>query len=74
MPFVGCTNGPAGASFVLDGEETAMSMPSLKNYAAALFAVFLMGQSVAAHAQLPDFTPLVEAASPAVVNLSLIHI
>ncbi|SHL64217.1 DegQ family serine endoprotease [Phytopseudomonas punonensis] len=47
-----------------------MSMPSLKNYAAALFAVFLMGQSVAAHAQLPDFTPLVEAASPAVVNIS----
>ena len=47
-----------------------MSMPSLKNYAAALFAVFLMGQSVIAHAQLPDFTPLVEAASPAVVNIS----
>jgi len=47
-----------------------MSMPSLKTYAAALFAVFMMAQSVAAHAQLPDFTPLVEAASPAVVNIS----
>ncbi|TBU95700.1 DegQ family serine endoprotease [Phytopseudomonas dryadis] len=45
-------------------------MPSLKSYAAAIFAVFLLGQSLAAHAQLPDFTPLVEAASPAVVNIS----
>ena len=45
-------------------------MPSLKSYAAAILAVFLLGQSVAAHAQLPDFTPLVEAASPAVVNIS----
>lgn len=33
-------------------------------------AVALLVQAVAAHAQLPDFTPLVEAASPAVVNIS----
>lgn len=45
-------------------------MPNLKSFAAAIFAAFLLGQSVAAHAQLPDFTPLVEAASPAVVNIS----
>jgi serine protease Do len=55
------------ALFVLYGE---VSMLSLKSFAAALFAAFLLGQSVVAYAQLPDFTPLVEAASPAVVNIS----
>lgn len=32
--------------------------------------IVLLGQAFAAHAQLPDFTPLVEQASPAVVNIS----
>lgn len=32
--------------------------------------VVLMGQALVAHAQLPDFTPLVKSASPAVVNIS----
>lgn len=33
-------------------------------------ALLLLGQMTAAHAQLPDFTSLVEDASPAVVNIS----
>lgn len=33
-------------------------------------ALLLLGQMAAAHAQLPDFTSLVEDASPAVVNIS----
>ncbi len=32
--------------------------------------VALLGQALVAHAQLPDFTPLVKEASPAVVNIS----
>ncbi len=47
-----------------------MSMPSLKLCFSSLFAVLLWGQAVAAQAQLPDFTELVEEASPAVVNIS----
>ncbi len=45
-------------------------MPKLKLYVASLFAVLLWGQAVVAQAQLPDFTELVEEASPAVVNIS----
>ena len=45
-------------------------MLSLKSGLSAFFALFLLGQTVAAHAELPDFTPLVEAAAPAVVNIS----
>lgn len=37
---------------------------------AFLVALFCLGQAALANAQLPDFTPLVESASPAVVNIS----
>lgn len=37
---------------------------------AFLAALFCLGQVALANAQLPDFTPLVESASPAVVNIS----
>jgi serine protease Do len=47
-----------------------MSMPSLKQIFSALLAVLLLGQVVAAQADLPEFTELVEQASPAVVNIS----
>jgi serine protease Do len=47
-----------------------MSMPGLKFSVAALFALLVMGQSLVAQASLPDFTELVEQASPAVVNIS----
>lgn len=33
-------------------------------------ALFFLGQVATANAQLPDFTPLVESASPAIVNIS----
>ncbi len=45
-------------------------MLSLKSGLSAFLTLFLLGQSVAAHAELPDFTTLVEAAAPAVVNIS----
>ncbi|HBX55036.1 MAG TPA: serine peptidase, partial [Pseudomonas sp.] len=45
-------------------------MPSLKLSFSALFAVLLLGQAAVAQANLPDFTELVEDASPAVVNIS----
>lgn len=41
-----------------------------KNFLAALAGLALFGQTLVAHADLPDFTPLVEDASPAVVNIS----
>ncbi|MBS5838948.1 MAG: DegQ family serine endoprotease [Pseudomonas sp.] len=52
-----------------------MSMPRLKNYLPIFAAVMMLGQAVPALAdapvvQLPDFTQLVEQASPAVVNIS----
>uniref|UniRef100_UPI0030DC270C DegQ family serine endoprotease n=2 Tax=Pseudomonas sp. EA_35y_Pfl2_R5 TaxID=3088690 RepID=UPI0030DC270C len=47
-----------------------MSKPGLKSSLSALFAVLLMGQALVAQASLPDFTELVEQASPAVVNIS----
>lgn len=47
-----------------------MSKPSLKSTFTALCAVLLMGQALSAYANLPDFTELVEQASPAVVNIS----
>ena len=47
-----------------------MSKPSLKSIFTALCAVLLMGQAFYAQANLPDFTELVEQASPAVVNIS----
>ncbi|MDZ7889581.1 MAG: DegQ family serine endoprotease [Pseudomonas sp.] len=45
-------------------------MLKFKSYCATLVAVLLMSQALVANAQLPDFTGLVEAASPAVVNIS----
>lgn len=45
-------------------------MLKFKSYRATLLAVLLMSQALVARAQLPDFTGLVEAASPAVVNIS----
>ena len=45
-------------------------MLKFKTYCATLVAVLLMSQAMVANAQLPDFTGLVEAASPAVVNIS----
>lgn len=47
-----------------------MSKLGLKSSFTALFAVLLMGQALFAQASLPDFTELVEQASPAVVNIS----
>ncbi|MCQ4318872.1 DegQ family serine endoprotease [Stutzerimonas stutzeri] len=41
-----------------------------RNFLAAVAGVALFGQTLIAHADLPDFTPLVEDASPAVVNIS----
>ena len=45
-------------------------MLKLKSYSAAVAAIILMSQSLLARAELPDFTKMVEAASPAVVNIS----
>ena len=47
-------------------------MPRLKTYLPIFAAVMMLGQAVPAlaEAQLPDFTQLVEQASPAVVNIS----
>ncbi|MGE8361367.1 DegQ family serine endoprotease [Pseudomonas sp.] len=45
-------------------------MPSLKRSFILLFATLMLGQAVSAQADLPDFTQLVEEASPAVVNIS----
>ncbi|MGK9067348.1 DegQ family serine endoprotease [Stutzerimonas chloritidismutans] len=39
-------------------------------FLAVVTGVALFGQTLVAHADLPDFTPLVEDASPAVVNIS----
>ncbi len=47
-----------------------MSMPSLKRSFSTLLAILLLGVAASVHAQLPDFTGLVEQASPAVVNIS----
>jgi serine protease Do len=47
-----------------------MLMPSLKKSCSALLALVLLGQVMVAQANLPDFTELVEKASPAVVNIS----
>ncbi|MCW2270018.1 putative periplasmic serine endoprotease DegP-like precursor [compost metagenome] len=48
-----------------------MSIPRLKTYLSLFAAVFMLGQVVTAQAEaLPDFTTLVEQASPAVVNIS----
>lgn len=41
-----------------------------KSFAPFLAGVLLLGQSLFVQAQLPEFTALVEAASPAVVNIS----
>src|SRR3990167_458909 len=45
-------------------------MLKLKTYSCAVAAVLLMSQALLARADLPDFTKMVEAASPAVVNIS----
>ncbi len=48
-----------------------MSIPRLKSYLTLFAAVLMLGQVVTAQAEaLPDFTTLVEQASPAVVNIS----
>ncbi|MDF3931491.1 DegQ family serine endoprotease [Pseudomonas citronellolis] len=45
-------------------------MQTLKRSMAAMVALLALSLSVAARAELPDFTTLVEKASPAVVNIS----
>lgn len=45
-------------------------MLSMKSCMSAVAALLLLGQTLVARAELPDFTPLVEQASPAVVNIS----
>ncbi|MFZ5937103.1 serine peptidase [Pseudomonas putida] len=49
-----------------------MSIPRLKSYLTMFAAVLMLGQVLSAQADeaLPDFTTLVEQASPAVVNIS----
>lgn len=48
-----------------------MSIPRLKSYLSIFATVLVLGQAVTAQAaDLPDFTQLVEQASPAVVNIS----
>ncbi|MDB5984616.1 MAG: peptidase chymotrypsin:PDZ/DHR/GLGF [Pseudomonas sp.] len=48
-----------------------MLIPRLKSYLSIVAAVLMLGQMAAAQAEaLPDFTGLVEQASPAVVNIS----
>ncbi|MGY2292145.1 DegQ family serine endoprotease [Pseudomonas sp. SDO528_S397] len=48
-----------------------MSIPRLKSYLSIIATVLVLGQAVSAQAaELPDFTQLVEQASPAVVNIS----
>ncbi|MBC3468539.1 DegQ family serine endoprotease [Pseudomonas sp. RW10S2] len=49
-----------------------MSIPRLKTYLSMFAAVLMLGQVLNAQAEeaLPDFTTLVEQASPAVVNIS----
>ena len=48
-----------------------MSIPRLKSYLSIFATVLVLGQAVAAQAvELPDFTQLVEQASPEVVNIS----
>ena len=48
-----------------------MSIPRLKSYLSIVAAVVMLGQVAALQAaELPDFTGLVEQASPAVVNIS----
>nr|WP_317659497.1 DegQ family serine endoprotease [Pseudomonas sp. KU43P] len=49
-----------------------MSIPRLKSYLTMFAAVLMLGQALSAQADeaLPDFTTLVEQASPAVVNIS----
>ncbi len=47
-----------------------MSIPRLKSYLSIFATVLVLGQAVAVQAvELPDFTQLVEQASPAVVNI-----
>ena len=45
-------------------------MLSLRSSLSGLCALLLLGQMTLAHAELPEFTELVEEASPAVVNIS----
>ncbi|WP_342649524.1 DegQ family serine endoprotease [Pseudomonas sp. REB1044] len=49
-----------------------MSIPRMKSYLSMFAAVLMLGQVLTAQAEeaLPDFTTLVEQASPAVVNIS----
>src|SRR5471030_2759819 len=65
--------GPVGpyslTMLVVNGSR--MSIPRLKSYLSLVAAVLMLSQVVTAHAEnLPDFTGLVEQASPAVVNIS----
>jgi serine protease Do len=47
-----------------------MELKSMLSLRSSLFALLLCGQMSLAHAELPEFTGLVEEASPAVVNIS----
>src|SRR3989344_3810273 len=50
---------------------SCMSIPRLKSYLSIVATLLVLGQAVPAQAvELPDFTQLVEQASPAVVNIS----
>lgn len=65
--------GPAGpyrlTMLVMNGSR--MSILRLKSYFSLMAAALMLGQAVTAQAEaLPDFTSLVEQASPAVVNIS----
>ncbi|KPW84870.1 Alginate biosynthesis regulator, serine protease MucD/AlgY [Pseudomonas congelans] len=58
-------------NFFLVTNGSHMSIPRMKSYFSLIAAVLMLGQVVTAHAEnLPDFTGLVEQASPAVVNIS----
>ncbi|RMP81828.1 Serine protease, MucD [Pseudomonas syringae pv. actinidiae] len=58
-------------NFLLVTNGSHMSIPRMKSYFSLIAAVLMLGQVATAQAEnLPDFTGLVEQASPAVVNIS----
>ncbi|RMO17402.1 Protease Do [Pseudomonas amygdali pv. morsprunorum] len=58
-------------NFLLVTNGSYMSIPRMKSYFLLIAAVLMLGQVATAQAEnLPDFTGLVEQASPAVVNIS----
>ncbi|RMQ06425.1 Serine protease MucD/AlgY associated with sigma factor RpoE [Pseudomonas viridiflava] len=58
-------------NFLLVTNGSHMSIPRMKSYFSLIAAVLMLGQVATVQAEnLPDFTGLVEQASPAVVNIS----